>query len=170
MRVRNSQQVRVSRPAWDTRIEIRHGSAKFILWLSHLAWDARIKMETRKSLAAILPGRIPRGMRGLKSTASSHGRPARPSHPAWDARIEMGISLKVMVGNFSSHSVWSARIEIHMLALSSRIPCGMRGLKLPAKAAKGDDYWSRSAWDARIEINRAVSRSFLLTSRIPRGM
>ena len=44
------------------------------------------------------------------------------SHLAWNARIET----KVMVGNFSSYSVWSARIEMFLAAfiiVASRVGC-----------------------------------------------
>ena len=70
----------------------------------------------------------------------------------------------------ASYPAWGARIEITEptalgAGLDGRILRGMRGLKLPAKAAKGDDYWSRPAWDVRIE-----TMLYFFVSHLTHGM
>jgi len=62
--------------------------------------------------AVLIHGRIPHGMRGLKSKAMNYDSEIASSHPARDAWIEMNYSL------------------FGLPYTKSRIPHGMRGLKL----------------------------------------
>ena len=126
--------------------------------LSHPAWDAWIEITNKPAyMYPIWHGRIPHGMRGLKSSARCGLTTQPPSHPAWDAWIEIpGLTWTEQVrkshpawdawieiaaesadaGSQTSHPAWDAWIEMLVdepaEAVERRIPHGMRGLKLPS--------------------------------------
>ena len=103
--------------------------------MSHPAWDAWIEIGRCRHERCYGDGRIPHGMRGLKSSLRCwclHLRLA--SHPAWDAWIEMPLPITGGSVRKKSHPAWDAWIEIISFERFTgncfgRIPHGMRGLK-----------------------------------------
>ena len=85
------------------------------------------------------------------------------SHPAWDAWIEMSMTFCSSAGSFRSHPAWDAWIEIvgcvhDVLTIDSRIPHGMRGLKLTSAGINPIRLMSHPAWDAWIEMQELRQR------------
>ena len=139
---------------------------------SHPAWDAWIEIELIKYQVENCLGRIPHGMRGLKSYWLGKYVAWVLSHPAWDTWIEI----------FFRQSL--------ILLCYSRIPHGMRGLKFldfllelshcRVASRMGCVDWnfhcvdcfkrivlSHPAWDAWIEIRNHTTISLEDLSRIP---
>ena len=102
-----------SHPAWDAWIEIYNETLGY--WSLTVASRMGCVDWNFVVIIACLDtsfSRIPHGMRGLKYHRWKRDQENTPSHPAWDAWIEIAMRTS------------SCRLE------QCRIPHGMRGLKL----------------------------------------
>ena len=103
------------------------------MW-SQPSWAAWIEILVALFISSIGARRSPLGLRGLKSQYSNGEFTCSVSQPSWAAWIEMlTITFSVATQGMSQPS-WAAWIEIEMegcdnIALASRSPLGLRGLK-----------------------------------------